>query len=151
MSETMEKSNIVEKLNDLIEMDYDAISAYQAAIERLENPHYRDQLNVFMQDHENHIAVLSQIVCQEGGAPPDKGDLKKILTNGSVHIAQLAGDDGILKAMQLNEVMTNNLYEENVEEAFPEPVNSILQDHLADERRHKEWLETTLHHLHEPH
>ncbi len=25
MSETMEKSNIVEKLNDLIEMDYDAI------------------------------------------------------------------------------------------------------------------------------
>ena len=77
--------------------------------------------------------------------------MKKILTNGSVHIAQLAGDDGILKAMQLNEVMTNNRYEENVQEAFPEPVNSILQDHLADERRHKEWLETTLHHLHEPH
>ena len=25
MSETMEKTNIVEKLNDLIEMDYDAI------------------------------------------------------------------------------------------------------------------------------
>ena len=47
MSETMEKTNIVEKLNDLIEMDYDAISAYQAAIERLENPQYRDQLNTF--------------------------------------------------------------------------------------------------------
>lgn len=151
MSEIMDKTNMIAKLNDLIALDYDAISAYQAAIERLENPGYRDQLNVFMQDHENHIAALSQLICQEGGAPVEKGDLKKILTQGSVYIAELAGDEGILKAMQLNEVMTNHRYEESVEEAFPEPVHGILQNGLADERRHKEWLEETLHQFHEPH
>lgn len=151
MNEIIDKTNMVEKLNDLIALDYDAISAYQTAVERLENPGYRDQLNVFMQDHENHIAALSQVVCQEGGAPVEKGDIKKILTKGSVYIAELAGDQGILKAMQLNEVMTNNRYEDNVEEAFPEPVHSILQNGLADERRHKEWLEATLNLFHAPH
>jgi len=151
MNEVMNKENLVEKLNDLIELDYDAVAAYQAAIDRLENPGYRDQLNAFMQDHENHIAALSQIVRQEGGAPADGGDMKKILTKGKVVIAELGGDNAILKAMQMNEVVTNKTYEAEVEEGFPEPVQTILQNGLADERRHKAWLETVLRQVGEPH
>ena len=144
MTEIVDAEDIVKKLNDLIELEYDAIAAYQAAIERLEDKNYQSQLNTFMQDHENHIAALSQLVSQEGGVPADKGDMKAILTKGKVVIADLAGDEAILKAMLMNEEVTNKNYEKEVTKAYPEPIQSILQHHLADERRHKEWLEVAL-------
>lgn len=144
MTEIVDAEDIVEKLNDLIELEYDAIAAYQAAIDRLEDKNYQSQLNIFMQDHENHIAALSQLVSQEGGAPAEKGDMNVILTKGKVVIADLAGDEAILKAMLMNEEVTNKSYEKEVLKAYPHPIQSILQDHLADERRHKEWLEVAL-------
>ena len=144
MTEIVDVEDIVKKLNNLIELEYDAIAAYQAAIERLEDKNYQSQLNIFMQDHENHIAALSQLVSQEGGVPADKGDMKAILTKGKVVIADLAGDEAILKAMLMNEEVTNKSYEKEVIQKYPQPIQSILQDHLADERRHKEWLEVAL-------
>ncbi len=55
----------------------------------------------------------------EGGNPADGGDLKQILTKGKVVIAELGGDDAILKAMKMNEEVTNKSYEEMVNEALP--------------------------------
>jgi uncharacterized protein (TIGR02284 family) len=144
MTEIVDAEDMVKKLNDLIELEYDAIAAYQAAIERLEDKNYQSRLNLFMQDHENHIAALSQLVSQEGGVPAHKGDMKVILTKGKVIIADIAGDEAILKAMLMNEEVTNKSYEKEVIKSYPQPIHSILQDHLADERRHKEWLEVAL-------
>lgn len=144
MTERLDAEDVVKNLNDLIELDYDAIAAYQAAIDRLEDNNYKAQLAIFMQDHENHISALSQLVSQEGGAPADKGDMKVILTKGKVVIADLAGDEAILKAMLMNEEVTNKSYENEVTKHYPQPIQSILQEHLDDERRHKEWLEVAL-------
>lgn len=144
MTDLVDSEDIVKHLNDLIELDYDAIAAYQAAIDRLDDNNYKAQLTIFMQDHENHIATLSQLVSQEGGAPATKGDMKVILTKGKVVIANLGGDETILKAMLMNEEVTNKSYEKEVEKDFPQPIQAILMAHLADERRHKEWLEVAL-------
>lgn len=144
MTDLVDSEDIVKNLNDLIELDYDAIAAYQAAIERLEDNNYKAQLTLFMQDHENHIAALSQLVSQEGGAPASKGDMKVILTKGKVVIANLAGDEAILKAMLMNEEVTNKSYEKEVKKGYRQPIQAILMDHLDDERRHKEWLEVAL-------
>lgn len=144
MTELVDAEEIIKDLNDLIELDYDAVEAYQAAIDRLEDKNYKDQLANFMQDHQNHIAALSQLVSQEGGSPADGADMKVILTKGKVVIANLGGDETILKAMLMNEEVTNKSYEKEVEKDFPQPIQAILMAHLADERRHKEWLEVAL-------
>lgn len=140
----MKPEDVIKKLNNVIELDYDAIAAYKAAIERLDDMQFKQQLAAFMEDHQNHITALSESVRLEGGNPADSGDMKQILTKGKVVIAELGGDDAILKAMKMNEEVTNKTYEEMVEEPFPGAIKLILQNGLADERRHRAWLDATI-------
>lgn len=144
MSEILNKDSIIKKLSDVVELDYDAVAAYQEAIQRLENTTFKSRLTEFVKDHERHISDLSEVIRQEGGTPPDSGDFKKILTKGKVQLADLAGDEAILKAMKTNEDQTNSKYESMVEEAFPDHIHTILTKGLEDERRHRAWIVTTI-------
>ncbi|HSP78238.1 MAG TPA: DUF2383 domain-containing protein, partial [Myxococcaceae bacterium] len=58
----MNQKKMVEKLNDLIALDYDAVGAYEAAINRMDVEFLRMRLREFQQDHERHIRELSQAV-----------------------------------------------------------------------------------------
>jgi uncharacterized protein (TIGR02284 family) len=144
MRNVQKKDTIIEKLSDVVELDFDAIEAYNAAIERLEKSDYKTQLRKFLADHERHVKELSEVIRREGGDPPTSGDIKQILTKGQVVIGGLAGDQAILKAMKMNEEQTNSMYEDMVNEDFPEDVHRILQSGLEDERRHRQWLINTI-------
>ncbi len=144
MTTVRESEEVVSDLNDLIELDYDAIAAYQAAIERLESAAYKTKLTEFLGDHKRHVEELGTEVRKEGGNPPTDGDAMKIMTKGKVVIADLFGDEAILKAMRANEEVTNKKYEAAVEEGYAEHIQTILRKGLADERRHKGWLIATL-------
>lgn len=144
MATATDSKHIVSDLNDLIHLDYDAIAAYQSVIERLDNAEHKAQLTEFMGDHKRHVEELGKVVRSEGGTAPSEGDAMKILTKGKVVIAGLAGDKAILKAMRVNEEVTNTKYEDAVEEGYAEQVQALLRQGLADERRHKEWLKTTI-------
>lgn len=144
MATTMEPKDITKKLNDMLELEHDAIAAYQAAIERLDTAAYKKKLAEFTSDHERHIHDLTQLVQSEGGVAEESGDAKKLLTKGKVVIAQMAGDNSILKAMRSNEEQTTKAYEEALDQGFPSPILSVMQRGLADERRHKAWIEATL-------
>lgn len=144
MSKVLNVDTVIDKLSDVIELDYDAIAAYKAAIDRLDNTAYKTKLREFLADHERHVSDLSEIVREEGGTPPDSGDYKQALTKGQVVIADLAGDRAILKAMKLNEDQTNSLYEKMVNQDFPDHIQTLLKKGLSDERRHRAWIETTL-------
>lgn len=142
-----EYSEVIDRLNDLIQLDFDAIEAYQAAIDRLSDPEYRQNLGAFMNDHERHTRELSERVTSLGGTPKTKGDAKRILTKGKVVLANLAGDKAILKAMKSNEDDTNKAYENAVNDPAcraVETVLSTLERGLSDERRHREWIVNTL-------
>lgn len=147
MATVMNAKEVISDLNDLIQLDYDAIAAYQSAIERLDTAGYKAQLTDFMGDHKRHVKELSEVVRSEGGTPATEGDAMKILTKGKVVIAGLVGDEAILKAMRVNEEVTNTKYEDAVEEGYPEQIQALLRQGLADERRHKDWLETTIERL----
>lgn len=144
MSETLNKDTIVKKLSDIVELDYDAVAAYKEAIDRLDNPTFKKTLGEFLQDHQRHISDLSEVIRQEGGTPPDSGDFKKMLTKGKVQLADLAGDEAILKAMKLNEDQTNSKYESMSEEDFPNHIHTLIAKGLEDERRHRAWIVTTI-------
>lgn len=145
MTDVLNSEQLINDLNDLIELDYDAIAAYESAIEKLEAQGLKNQLNTFLEDHQKHIINLSQHVREAGGEPADGPDMMKILTMGKVALAQLAGDGGILKAMRINEEVTNKTYEHEAAKDYPPDIQSTLDSNLADERRHRKWLDTATH------
>jgi uncharacterized protein (TIGR02284 family) len=132
---------VVSKLNDLIELDYDAIEAYQAAIERLENASFRKKLGEFCKDHEHHTKNLATLVKKHGGTSAEGPDLKRILTKGKVVIGGLVGDHAILLAMRANEEVTNKRYEMALAaDQMDAETRKTVEGNLADERRHREWI-----------
>lgn len=144
METVTDTKQIISELSDLIELDYDAIAAYQAAIERLDDASYKQKFTEFLADHERHVEELGTAVREAGGNPPTKGDAMEILTKGKVVLAGLIGDETILKAMRINEGVTNTKYETAADTGYPENIQELLTRGLADERRHKEWLAVTL-------
>lgn len=145
MITTIEPKQVVSDLNDLMQLDYDAITAYESAIERLESAIYRAKLMEFLSDHKRHVDELANAVRSAGGEPATDGDAKAWLTKGRVVLADIVGDDeSILKAMKVNEDQTNAKYEEALEAGYLEPIKAMLRRGLADERRHREWLVATI-------
>lgn len=144
MTTEADSKEIISELSDLIKLDYDAIAAYQSAIERLDDAGHKKKLAEFMGDHESHVQELGKAVRNHGGTPPTEGGALKVLTKGKVVIAGLVGDKAILKAMKANEVVTNTKYEHAAKKNYPEQIQAIVQQGLSDERRHKDWIEATI-------
>lgn len=142
------ESNVQDLLADLIELDFDAATAYQAAIEQVQDPSYRSALSEFRIDHLRHIDELGEILRAMGVNPPEQGSLKSLLTRGKVVIGGLMGDRAILEAMRTNEADTNTAYERAVGHPDAAPATlTTLERGLADERRHCEWVLSALERL----
>jgi rubrerythrin len=133
-------------LKDLLELDYDAVEAYEAAINRIESQVYKDQLNIFKADHERHIQEISTLLGQHSIDPPKGPSIgKQWLTKGKVILANLIGDTTILRAMRSNEIDTNTAYERlSIHEGMWPDSKDIIRRGLLDERKHKKWLESVL-------
>jgi uncharacterized protein (TIGR02284 family) len=135
------ESSVDSLLEDLIQLDYDAAAAYQAAIDRLENARWRTTLADFKEDHVRHTRDLGDILSRLGRTPPHEGDAKSLLTQGKVVIAGLVGDEAILRAMRTNEADTNTAYERALEfKDLPSDAGPVLARNLHDERRHCAWI-----------
>lgn len=132
-------------LTDLVQLDYDAADAYQAAIDRIQNTGFRSVLASFKQDHLRHIDELGLCLTRMGKVPPQEGDMKSYLTQGKVVLGGLMGDKAILQAMKTNEDDTNTAYERAVQHKGADgELRSTLQQALGDERRHRDWMVQTI-------
>ncbi len=140
----MDTERMIKNLNKVIALDYDAIAAYDTAIDRLDSSSFKGKLTEFRDDHKRHVRDLGEAVRREGGSPADSGDMMQVLTQGKVVLADMSGDRAILKAMKKNEDQTNKTYEQAVSEGYPAPIQNLLEEGLADERRHRAWLERTI-------
>lgn len=135
-------------LKELVSLDYDAIEAYDAAIERLETRAFAEKLREFRQDHVRHTENLGSILRNLNEDVPDGPDLKRLLTEGKVIIAGLGGDKAVLRAMQANEKVTNKAYEKALEaNGNDAATQQTLANNLEDERRHKAWIDETIEEL----
>jgi rubrerythrin len=133
-------------VKDLVELDFDAIEAYNAAINRIENEEYRTKLKEFKTDHERHVQELSELLRKHDiDAPSGPSMVKQWLAKGKIIIADLAGDQAILIAMKSNEEDTNTAYQRVSEyKDIWEDAVFIIHRGLEDERRHKAWIESVL-------
>jgi len=71
----VDRNRLVTELNNLIQLDIDAIRAYQEAIDSSQDATVRGKLESFKGDHERHVADLSAVVEQLGGTPAQTRDL----------------------------------------------------------------------------
>ena len=72
-----------------------------------------------------------------------EGDMKQWLTTGKVALADLAGDNAILKAMKTNEDDTVAAYQQALDnEITGAELRPLMEKGLADERRHRAWMES---------
>ncbi len=142
MATTVGTEKTIESLlEDLVQLDFDAADAYQAAIDRLKEARFRDRLREFKGDHLRHVDEISKLLEKMGRTPPEEGDMKSYLTQGKVVMGSLMGDKAILQAMRTNEADTNTAYERAVGfHGLDANMHPILERALEDERRHCQWI-----------
>lgn len=134
-----------EAMKALLELDFDAIEAYTDAIDRIKSESYKIKLAEFKQDHERHIQELSYLLQNHQVEVPQGPDMKQWLTKGKVILANLIDDKAILAAMRSNEMDTNNAYTTILEHSgMWQDASSVLIRGLADEIKHKQFLESIL-------
>jgi bacterioferritin (cytochrome b1) len=139
------RGDVAAVLHQLIELDYDAVEAYRAAIDRLHDTDAKNALTEFMHDHERHVADLGAELRGLGREPPRGPDLKRVLTEGKVVVAGLLGDRAVLMAMKTNEDDTNVAYERVAARSDLTAEQLLLvRRNLTDEKRHRTWIEQRL-------
>ena len=128
---------LVEKLNDLIKLDFDAIVTYNHAIEHADDAHVRHDLELFRADHERHIGNLAKVIRACDGTPIDvHRDLKGVVLEGITTLRSRNGTLGALRAMRDNERFTNYTYRRASRIALAPIARVVVDQNYADEQRH---------------
>ena len=137
------ENNPADLVKNLLTLEHDAIAAYDSTIERLDKAEYRQQIESFRRDHLGHLQELGRIADSLGVEKPTEGDMKQWLTTGKVALANIAGDNAILKAMKTNEDDTVAAYQQALDNPVTDAeLRPVIEKGLADERRHRAWMET---------
>ena len=143
----METKEIFKVLNSLAHLDTDAIYTCDEALEQIDVLSIKDQLTRFRDDHHRHVRELSDAVRRLGGQPPSfSKDFKGFLIQGMTSARSATGTEGALKAMKLNEELTNRNYSKAIKMGFPDDLEALIERNYRDEQRHlaiiQQWITT---------
>lgn len=140
----MQAGELVTRLNQLIQVDIDAVNAYSQAILTLPPGALRDRLAEFRGDHERHVRELTGLVCALGGTPREGRDLMGFMVEGFTAASGVLGTTGTLTAMRSNEELTNRAYERTLALDLPAEAAVVVRRGLEDEERHRAFLSAQL-------
>lgn len=139
-------AEILEGLNDLLQLDHDAVGAYEIAMEKLQDRDHADQIAGFRRDHERHIRELNELIAEMGGTPMNQphatGPFKLALQS----LGGLAGDRGTLMAFRTNELQVRAKYDSYAAKAngWPTHIKRVIDGCALDEERHYRWVSDVL-------
>jgi rubrerythrin len=141
----MSHRDLVYHLQRLAQLDVDAAASYEAAIDRVDVPSVRQELDGFRVDHARHVQDLNALSVAAGGAPVEqKPDLKGALLKGFTAAASSAGVEAALLAMLANEELTNHSYHSALEQPFTPEQRRVIEKNYDDEKRHLAWVKRAL-------
>jgi rubrerythrin len=135
---------IIAECAALIRYDYDAIGAYDEAIEALTDYGLRAKLIEFLGDHERHVSDLSAILRRLGGDAPDKPGLGGLTRRTMDPVAGQGSVEGTLRALLRDEEVVAEAHRQRAGRELPEEVLAVVRRHEENEARHREWLRETL-------
>jgi len=145
MANMMTDSQLVAQLNDLLQLDHDAVQAYGLAIEGLRNQAHRDTLTRFRGDHERHIRNLTELIEAHGGTPIQLSHIPTGPMKLAVQaVGNLGGDREVLLAFKSNERQVRDKYRRFADQSHDVDVAEILNRNAADEEKHYTWVSQAL-------
>jgi uncharacterized protein (TIGR02284 family) len=139
------QESFIAALKELLELDYDAVEAYNTAIDKVKHREFKKKMIEFRNDHQKNTKELTQLIRNLGDKPPKGPGAKQYLTKGKVYVATLIGDKLILNAMRDNEEDTNAAYERvyNHKSKITQ-AEEVLSRLLNKDSKHLEWFDNTL-------
>jgi ElaB/YqjD/DUF883 family membrane-anchored ribosome-binding protein len=137
---------VLDGLNDLLQLDHDAIAAYDVAIAKLEDRDHADQIAGYRRDHERHVRELNELVARLGGTPANHPHATGPFKTALQSLGGLAGDKGLLMAFRTNELAVRTKYDAYASRAmlWPPDVKRIIDGAALDEERHYAWVADVL-------
>lgn len=142
---TIEGSALIAGLNDLLQLDHDAVEAYSLAIARMGDAAVEDALKRYREDHERHIRELTEAIHRHGGVPAQLPHLPsgafKLAVQG---LGALAGTRATLLAFKANERQVRDKYTRAAQQRWPEDVQLAIHRAARDEETHYAWATETL-------
>lgn len=135
---------LIAELNDLLQLDWDAVGAYTIAIAAAESVTYRETLQGFLRDHERHIEELTKLVKARGGVPMEMPHLTGVFKTAVQAAGTPGGDRELILAFKANEGQSRDKYARDAERPHTPQVAEVLRRAAADEQKHYEWAESRL-------
>lgn len=143
---TLDAATIAE-LNDLLQLDHDAVQSYTLAMSELKSTAYRETIHRYRLDHERHITELTALIKQYGGMPVELPHPTGVLKLGEQAAGAIGGGDThVLVAFRNNERQARDKYARAAEKAtaWPTDVLTVVRTAGEDERRHYSWIDMTV-------
>ncbi|HYD53513.1 MAG TPA: nuclear transport factor 2 family protein [Gemmatimonadaceae bacterium] len=135
---------LIAELNDLIQLDHDAVDGYTIAIDRVKDPARRQSLVDFRADHKRHIEELVALVRQRGGLPTELPHPTGAIKLAVQALGAIGNDVSLLLAFKAVEGQVRDKYRRASQRALPTDVSAVVARAAADEERHYQWVERTL-------
>lgn len=141
----MNEKKLIEALSNLVQLDIDAVHAYDQALKEIDDPIIKDRLLKFQAEHRNHISGLTEQIEDLGGHPPDRSqDFKGYVIEAFTAIRSFTGSKGALKAIKITEDITNRYYGEVVSWEAPSDIKEALRTYFSEEKVHLDYITSNL-------
>jgi hypothetical protein len=142
---TRSAASLIADLNDLLQLDHDAVAAYTLAIDTITDSTFRERLVTFRADHKRHVEELAQLVRDRGAIPIELPHL----STGPFKLAVQAlgvptSDTVVLLAFKSNERQVRDKYRDYSRRPYPAEVADVVRRAAADEETHYTWVARTL-------
>ncbi|MEO8936856.1 MAG: PA2169 family four-helix-bundle protein [Burkholderiaceae bacterium] len=145
MDTVMDKSDIVDLLNDLIEVSKDGEYGFRETAEHAKSPNIRSTLSARSADCAAGAAELQRLVTTYGGKPETSGSTGGALHRGwvSVRSALTSKDDlAVLEEAERGEDSALKKYREAASKALPADVQAVVQKQLQGAQRNHDQIKT---------
>ena len=139
---------VLDGLNDLLQLDHDAIGAYEVAMQKLADRDLASMIAGYLRDHERHVRSLNETIAALGGTPRNEPHATAPLKQALQAVGAVAGDRGLMLAWRTNEAATRAKYDSYArrasQEGWPADVKRVIDENALDEERHHEWAQQVL-------
>ncbi|MCC6616500.1 MAG: PA2169 family four-helix-bundle protein [Anaerolineae bacterium] len=125
------RQTLIDLVNDLIEVNRDAVTGYMRAAEAIESAALTSQLKQFARQHDTCITDLSTLVISLSGEPASERTATGQPNRAWITIGTLAdeGDrEAILKECEVGESVVLQVYESALQTPLPENISKVLRE-----------------------
>ena len=140
---------MVAYLNDLLQLDIDAVQAYGLVIAQLESNARKATVKRYQADHKRHVASLETLIRAHGGVPIPMSHIPTGPFKLAMQATASLGDDrSVLLLFKSNERQVRDKYRRAAKRnGLPDNVVRVIKRAAADEERHYRWVEKSLQQL----